>query len=219
MSRLPLFPLSAVLFPGMRMPLHIFEPRYRRLLLDCLEGDRTFGLMYRPDESDEPSMLAGHVGCRAIIGDVEPLADGRANIIVSGDERFSLVRLIEDPAPYTVGQVEPFVDATEPVAQVTALSLRLRELFSEAAIAARALADETAPPPELPDDPATVGFAVAASVDMTAADRQRLLASPSPSARMRELIMLLVQSMPTLVARAATHARAKTNGRGPKHSL
>jgi Lon protease-like protein len=201
------------------MPLHIFEPRYRRLLIDCLEGDRTFGLIYRSDDTEETAIPAGHVGCRAIIGDVEPLADGRANIIVSGDERFSFVRLVEDPAPYHVGQVEPFVDATEPVAQVTALSLRLRELFGEAAIAARSLADEPAPPPELPDDLARVGFAVAASVDMTPADRQRLLASPSPSARMRELITLLDQSMPTLVSRAATHARAKTNGHGPKHSI
>lgn len=214
--RLPLFPLPVVLLPGMRMPLHIFEPRYRRMLQDCLDGDRSFGLIYRADDVAERALPAGAVGCRALIDDVEHLPDGRANVIVNGGERFALVRLDDADSPYVVAHVVPFLDEAEPVAQVTALALRLHELFAEAARAARMLADDPGPAPALPDDPAQVAFAAAASIDLEARDRQRLLASPSPSARMREMITLLDASLPSLHERALLHGRAKHNGHGPR---
>lgn len=200
------------------MPLRIFEPRYRRLLRDCLDRDRMFGLIYRPADIDDRALTAGTVGCRANIDDVEPLTDGRANIIVRGGDRFAFVRILDDDAPYYVAEVETFVDDREPIAQLTALSLRLRELFAEAARAARALADEPIGAPELPDDPASVAFAAAASIDLELPHRQRLLSSPSPSARMRDLITVLDGSLPALASRAAVHGRAKLNGHGPRLS-
>lgn len=199
----------------MRMPLHIFEPRYRRMLRDCLGADRMFGVVYRPANTPEADPAPGAIGCQAYIDDVEPLADGRANIIVVGHERFRVVSLNLTHTPYRVATVEAFDDAEEPVAQLTALSLRLGELFAEAAMAARALADDPAPAPELPDEPGRVAFEVAASIDLDAEARQRLLESPSASARMREVITLLDRSLPGLHGRAAVHARAKLNGRGP----
>jgi Lon protease-like protein len=213
--RLPLFPLPTVLLPGTRMPLHIFEPRYRRMVRACLDADRMFGLIYRPEELSDGELPAGHVGCRAYIDEVEPMADGRSNIIVSGRERFTLVRVIRDEAPYDIGEVEPLEDEREPIAQLMALSLRLHELFVEAAHAARALADEPAPMPVLPDDPNAVAFAAAASIDLGHAQRQKLLSSPSPSERMRDVIRVLDASLPELAARAQMHNRAKLNGHGP----
>jgi Lon protease-like protein len=198
----------------MRMPLHIFEPRYRIMLRDCLETDRTFGLMYRTPDTPERDLAAGTVGCRAIIEDVDTLADGRANIIVRGGDRFALVRIVDEESPYPVGQVVPFDDDEEPVAQVTALALRLGELFVEAAAAARTLEDDSSPVPILSQDPHHIAFAAAASVELEAADRQRLLSSPSPSARMREMITLLDSSLPALQERAAIHDHAKLNGKG-----
>jgi Lon protease-like protein len=217
-ARLPIFPLNTVLLPGARMPLRIFEPRYRTMLRDCLDRDRVFGLIYRDADADERALATGTVGCRAHIDDVEPLADGRANIVVSGRDRFALIRIVEDAAPYFVAEVDAFEDSREPVAQVTALALRLRELFVEAAHAARAIADEPISAPEFPDEPEAVGFAAAAAIDLELADRQRLLSSPSPSARMRELITVIDSSLPVLTARAETHRRAKLNGHGPKAS-
>ena len=63
---LPIFPLPLVLFPGASQPLHIFEPRYRQLLTDCLEGDRRFGIAYAaPDQQSDPAPAPGDVGCVA----------------------------------------------------------------------------------------------------------------------------------------------------------
>jgi Lon protease-like protein len=212
--RLPLFPLPLVLLPGMRLPLHIFEPRYRVMLRDCLETDRTFGLIYREESTPERDIAAGTVGCKAVIDDVEPLGDGRSNIIVNGTERFALVRFTDADSPYLVAQVVPFEDEEEPVAQVTALALRLGELFVEAATASRALDDDGAPVPILSEDPGRIAFAAAASVDLDPADRQRLLASSSPSARMREMITILDSAIPALRERAGIHREAKQNGKG-----
>src|SRR5258707_3640359 len=80
---LPIFPLPIVLFPGAPQPLHIFEPRYRQLLQDCLAGDQRFGIAYvAPDPSPgaDPVPLPGDVGCVALIRSNQPLPDGRANI-------------------------------------------------------------------------------------------------------------------------------------------
>lgn len=200
----------------MRLPLHIFEPRYRVMLRDCLETDRTFGLIYREETTPERGIAAGTVGCKAVIDDVEMLGDGRSNIVVSGTERFSLVRLTDSDSPYLVAQVEAFEDEKEPVAQVTALALRLGELFVEAARASRALEDDGAPVPILTEDPGNISFAAASSVELDAAHRQRLLASPSPSARMREMIALLDAAIPALQERASIHRGAKQNGQGTR---
>ena len=215
MPQLALFPLSLVLLPGMRMPLHIFEPRYRLLLRDVLEGDRSFGLVYRERDATTESVPGGTVFCRAVIDEVEQLQDGRANITIHGSERVRLVRIVPSDKPYLLGEVEPFADEREPTAQVTALALRLQEIFEEAARAARAISDDPADVPTLSDDPEAIAFAAAASIDLPAADRQRLLTSASPSGRMRAMIALLDASLPSLHGRVAVHERAKSNGHGP----
>ncbi|MGH7648032.1 MAG: LON peptidase substrate-binding domain-containing protein, partial [Gemmatimonadaceae bacterium] len=97
---LPLFPLPVVLFPGVARPLHIFEPRYRRLIADCLDGDRRFGLLFCADTANERALPPGQVGCIARIESADALPDGRSNIIIAGEERFALVRFIESDAPY-----------------------------------------------------------------------------------------------------------------------
>ncbi|HZE74649.1 MAG TPA: LON peptidase substrate-binding domain-containing protein, partial [Gemmatimonadales bacterium] len=83
---LPLFPLNVVLFPGTPLPLHIFEPRYRQMLADCLVGDRRFGLVQPGSEAETPDR--GAVGCVAEIRANEQLPDGRANVLVVGGSRF-----------------------------------------------------------------------------------------------------------------------------------
>src|SRR5205807_1315981 len=84
---LPIFPLPIVLFPGAPQPLHIFEPRYRELLADCLAADRRFGIAYVPAEyppGSEPLPRAGDVGCVALIQNTQGLPDGRSNILTVG---------------------------------------------------------------------------------------------------------------------------------------
>lgn len=89
--RIPVFPLAgALLFPRAQLPLHIFEPRYRAMVLDALAGDRLIG-MIQPRGSGEPPDLFG-VGCLGRIGGAEELEDGRFNIVLEGVGRFRVVR-------------------------------------------------------------------------------------------------------------------------------
>jgi Lon protease-like protein len=218
LARIPLFPLPVVLLPGMRMPLHIFEPRYQQMLRDCLGSDRTFGLIYQPDDHESATLRAGSVGCVATIADVETQANGRANIAVTGGDRFRVHSVDGDSHAYLVGNVEMFDDVAEPIAQLTALALRLSELFTEAALEARAISDDGSPIPSLGADPAHVAFAVAAVIELDAAARQRLLESTSASERMRDLIAMLDTSLPSLRDRATVHRIAKRNGHSPHAS-
>ncbi|MGH7658048.1 MAG: LON peptidase substrate-binding domain-containing protein, partial [Gemmatimonadales bacterium] len=105
--RLPLFPLELALFPGMAQPLHIFEPRYREMLRDCLESDERFGLL--PGSTGEPP-APGAIGCVAHIRATQALDDGRSNILVQGGERFTVQELDERSRPYLLGMVEPLHD-------------------------------------------------------------------------------------------------------------
>src|SRR5205807_2733032 len=93
---LPLFPLpNVVLFPGVFLPLHIFEPRYREMVRDTLDGDRLIGMvLLRPgwerDYEGRPPVFP--VGCTGVVTHVERLPEGRYNIVLRGIERFRIVR-------------------------------------------------------------------------------------------------------------------------------
>lgn len=92
--RISLFPLAgAIVFPGMQLPLHIFEPRYRALIGDALARDRMIGMVQPKDDKDVPALY--NIGCLARIGDVEALEDGRYNIVLEGLRRFSVRRELD----------------------------------------------------------------------------------------------------------------------------
>ena len=217
--RLPLFLLPLVLFPGTSMPLHIFEPRYREMLADCRRGDGRFGIAL-VGGGEERELPAGHVGCVAELRDVQTLPDGRANVLVDGTHRFALQRFVDDDAPYHVGLVEDYDDVPGDDSAATSLAAaRVREAFARVGRAARAIADDEAPVPELPDDPALVAFRVASLVDFERADRQALLVSRSALARLRTVDALLRSAVASIEERAATHTRARHNGHGPRGAL
>ena len=213
---LPLFPLPLVLLPGAVLPLHVFEPRYRALLRDCLAGAREFGLPYLPPGTEEEALPAGHVGCVAHIEQVEPLPDGRANLVVIGGERFALLALEPAAAPYHVGRVGPVEDEVEDASGLAMVAGRVRDRFARVARAARAIADESAEVPSLPDDPRQLAFAIGNLLDLDATERQRLLASRSPTARLLQLDVLLATALEPIEERARVHGRARGNGAGPQ---
>ena len=97
--RISIFPLTgAILFPGLQLPLHVFEPRYRALVKDALARDRRIG-MIQPQRSEEGAPLYT-VGCLGKIDEVEALDDGRFNLVLQGEARFRLVRELEVTTPF-----------------------------------------------------------------------------------------------------------------------
>lgn len=212
---LPLFPLPLVLFPGAPLPLHIFEPRYRQMLADCMDRDSRFGIVFRPEGMGERDMEPGRVGCVAEVDDAHTLPDGRSNIIVHGVRRFALQRFVASPTPYHVGEVAEYEDLPEDEAALEPIAKRVRELFARVGRAARTLADDNDPLPSLPEDPDALSFGIAALIDIEAPRRQELLMSRLASERLAQIESMLSGAVDSLESRARVHGRAKGNGRGP----
>ncbi|MGQ0537866.1 MAG: LON peptidase substrate-binding domain-containing protein [Gemmatimonadaceae bacterium] len=212
--QIPLFPLNGVLFPESPLPLHVFEPRYRRLLADCLAGDREFGILPRLDDAPEVEIAPGTVGCVAHIEHTEALADGRSNVLVRGAQRFSFVQFVDSETPYHVGLVDEVADEEVPAYALRDLAVRVRELFVRVAHAARLIADDQAPVPDLPHDDKSLAFVVAQYLDLDLASKYRVLASRSPADRLRQVDGVLSPVVESIEDRAAVHVRARGNGHG-----
>ncbi|MCA1660930.1 MAG: LON peptidase substrate-binding domain-containing protein [Novosphingobium sp.] len=104
-TRLSIFPLpGAVLYPGLQLPLHIFEPRYRALVTDALARDRRIAMIQPQGHEDGAPLFS--VGCVGKIGQVEALDDGRFNIVLEGEARFRLVRELEVVTPFRQVEAE-----------------------------------------------------------------------------------------------------------------
>ncbi len=209
--RLPIFPLGVVLFPGALLPLHIFEPRYRRMLVDCLAGGERFGLALPGIAHEAPAL--GAVGCVAEIRGTQALADGRSNIVVQGTTRFLVTRYLDDPAPYLVAMVEAFEDredSTPPAARCTALA----EAFTHYLPALRELNDLEPDTRTLPTDPTALSFHVAAALDTGAPEKQALLEIRSTAERVDLLLKMLPPLSSAIDAGLRTRKKAHSNGKG-----
>lgn len=211
MSRLPLFPLGFVLFPGTQAPLHVFEERYRALLRDVLAVDGGFGIML-PEVDGLP--LPGSVGVSARVVTHQPMPDGRSNLLVEGVRRFTLGALLDEPTPYPVGEVTYFDD--QPATRVIDpdAQRQLRGLADRCRTAMATLADATADS-GWSDDPTIFSFQVAAALPWEASQAAPLLAMRRTDERVALLMRVLPGIVPDLEQRASVHHRAGSNGKGP----
>ena len=189
-----MFPLSAVLFPHASMPLHVFEPRYRELLRDCLAGDARFGivLIERGSEvggGDERSRL----GTRGVITQAAELPDGRWVLEVEGEARIAVEEWLPDD-PYPVALVRDAAPVPAPgdaAPLVGAAGQRVRR--------ARALlAEQGGAPPLAPElaldgggDADRAAWQLCAAAPLSAYDAQRLLAADGAPERLRLLAELM----------------------------
>ena len=108
-TRISIFPLSgALLYPGLQLPLHVFEPRYRAMISDALARDRRIG-MIQPQRSMEGAPLFT-VGCLGRIGNVEALDDGRFNVVLEGEARFRVLRELNVTTPFRQVEAELLTD-------------------------------------------------------------------------------------------------------------
>lgn len=215
---LPLFPLPLVLFPGVPLPLHIFEPRYRRMLADVRASNNLFGLSYfDPAASVGEQPPAGHVGCAAEVVEVQPAEDGRSNIMTVGLVRYRAETYVERGDPYLVGRVEFFEDETEDAPLLSKRAREVSEMFTRITRAMRTINDDRSSPPELPEsEPERLSFLVAAVVEMEAEDKQELLELRSTAERLRRLYGMLAQAVESYETRARIHGLARGNGHAGK---
>ncbi|HKW39628.1 MAG TPA: LON peptidase substrate-binding domain-containing protein [Gemmatimonadales bacterium] len=218
---LPIFPLPIVLFPGALQPLHIFEPRYRQLLQDCLAADRRFGISYLAPEQAAgagavPSL--GDVGCVAVIRTTDPLPDGRSNILTAGERRYVLRRWVAGARPYRVAEVEPFDDDPIDVAEAGTLAADVRDGFTRLARALAVLTEIRHEEIALAADPALLSFQVAAALELDADAKRALQAIRSTSVRLRQLATALGPLAADAERRASVRQRAQGNGRGGRHA-
>jgi uncharacterized protein len=203
---LPLFPLTTVLFPGMRLPLHIFEPRYRKLVADLLEQPepRQFGVIAirKGRETGVDGVTALYdVGCIATVRKVEPREDGRFDLLTVGTQRFRLLRM-DSSRPYFQGEVELLAEETGDAAAAAYATQRVQAAFRGYL---NALADRgggVISVADLPDDPLLLSYVVGAAMIIDLPERQSLLAAPEAVTRLRAERALLARE--TGMLRATT---------------
>jgi Lon protease-like protein len=215
MASLGLFPLPLVLFPGALVPLHIFEPRYRTLLTDAVEGDHRFGLL--PPGPDGGLPKAGAVGCVARVRAVQPLPDGRSNIVVSGEDRFRLDRLLASSKPYLVGETSPLEDLPD-VQVPSEADLESLRLLAERYASALAALTDVERDAEFSDEASRLTFQVASLLEWDFPVKQHFLTLRSATERVTRLLHALPRLLADLETRVVVHRRASRNGSGARHS-
>ena len=209
-EKLPLFPLGTVLFPGLVLPLHIFEPRYRRLVGDLLSQPepRRFGVIAIREgrETGPDGVSALHeIGCVAMVREVTKLEDGRYDMLTMGAERFRLARM-DESLPYLTGDLEllgePVGDRAEAGLAVVAVQRAFRGYLDVLASVGPATIDV----PDLPDEPILLSYLVAAAVIIELAERQDLLAQPDAVGRLKAERVLLSREIAMLKSFGTTPA-------------
>jgi Lon protease-like protein len=185
----PLFPLpNVVLFPRIRLPLHVFEPRYRQMVKDALEGPRIIGMtLLRPGwESDyhgRPPIFP--VGCAGRLERCEPLADGRFDILLVGLSRFRVLSEEMAEQPYRLSRVEALTDTAGDEAELGALRRSLVAAMGEASDGPSTLMFQR----EMSDELFVNGLCQA--LPLAPIERQALLDEGDLAARARRLLAIL----------------------------
>ncbi len=177
---LPLFPLRLVLFPGQVLPLHIFEPRYRLMINQCIEKEEPFGVVLMREDTPDWRDYEGdvelpyQVGTTAHIRRLERLADGRLNIVTLGLHRFRVRKLYFD-MPFLQGEVEAFpLDGAPAPQDARAVSRLLQGYIKQLSEVLNSEIDLG----EAPEDPQALAFVTATALQLPWDEKQSLLETP-----------------------------------------
>jgi Lon protease-like protein len=195
-----LFPLALVLAPTERVPLHIFEPRYKELIGECIAGAEPFGLLLEDDSGRRD------IGTLANVREVVHMFDdGRMNILVEGRDRFRVTEWT-DGRSFPTAEVEPLEDQDDVLPEATAAE--------DALVLFRQLADVADAEIEEPDGASgSLAFEIAAHVDFGTQPKQELLELRSERVRLQRLTELLEQALAAMTREREIRERAATNGR------
>jgi Lon protease-like protein len=208
-TNLPVFPLSTVLFPGLVLPLHIFEERYRTLIRELVaspaDGPHEFGVVTLRHGTEIQTTVEGDaeqpadttpvtapqlydVGCTAELRQVTELPDGRFDIVTVGRRRFKVLDVESGAAPYLTAEVEwmPDDDGADETADL--LAPRVLAAFRTYL---ELLRPDSEVLDQVPDDPTVLSHLIAATAQLTTEERQVLLAAPDTATRLRTELKLL----------------------------
>ena len=207
---LPLFPLGTVLYPGLVLPLHIFEERYRELVQDLLAGPepRQFGVIAIREgrETGIAGVRALHeIGCTATLRQVDEQDDGRYNLVTVGTDRFRLLRL-DDSRSYLQAEVDllPEQAGDEAAAGLAVRAVQQAFLAYLQTLAQRGATRVSVP--DLPGEPVLLSYVVAASVIVDLPVKQALLAEPDATSRLTAERALLARETTMLRTLPSTPA-------------
>lgn len=201
-DRIPLFPLNVVLFPGEPLPLHIFEPRYRRMVRECLDSKTHFGMLLALADG------CARVGCTAEILEVtKRYEDGRSDILAVGRERFRVVELFQDDA-LLEGRIDYLVDHDLP------LDPRKRKELFELYEVCYTLLFSGMPKGLEEADPALTSFAISAALPMDLLWKQQILELRSEPERQERLLGYLREWAPHLQNVETLRHRSAGSGHG-----
>ena len=201
MALLPLFPLELVLLPGTPLPLHIFEPRYKEMIRECLANSAPFGVVRAVEEG------IADVGCTAeIITVTKEYPDGRMDLVCEGRKRFEVLELNRDRSFL---QAEVLIVSDEPDATAEAERVRAVQLHLEILSLAGAIQDLSAA------DQSQLSFYLAGSLPLDLDFKQKLLAMRSEGQRIEAVATYFGDLLPKL--KRAAKAREKAGGNGHVH--
>lgn len=213
---IPIFPLPLVQFPGAVTPLHIFEPRYRKMIKDVMATDKTFGILYQNDQLliASEALPVGSIGCTVEVAIVQELPDGRSNLLCVGASRFRIHASVESEA-YQQAKVE-FFDDDISFDDLSVEVTRAKGLFERLLSASRKLKSDTGHDdeqiPDLPDDPQMLSFIIAAYLDLDAGEKQDLLEMVETGKRLREVNKRLEELADDYEKRILANQLSKQNG-------
>jgi Lon protease-like protein len=198
-SNIPLFPLNVVLFPGMMLPLHIFEERYKSMIKECLTTSRPFGVVLaKSKHAQAPNVAALYsndlydVGTTARITAVENLHDGRMNLITVGQERFIIKDVYPSADDFLIGRVDPFPMQEEDDQKiVAALVKRLRPMVRQYIDHLADASGEDLSNATLPSDPTALAFLAGTAIQGPLTDKQKLLSAKSLRALIASTVSVL----------------------------
>ena len=186
---LPLFPLQTVLYPGLPIPLHVFEERYRQMFKRILDTERRFGVVaILQGREVGPGATYHPVGCLAEVDQVRRHADGRLDVVARGRSRFRIEGVVQ-AAPFIVADVSELPETTGEAAEQGTLTAG--RLFTRYVTTLLRMTGGQVEAIDVPDDPVAASYLVAAGLQVDLADKQRLLTIPSAAERLDAEVGLL----------------------------
>jgi Lon protease-like protein len=208
---LPIFPLNTVLFPGQRLPLHIFEERYKLMINTCLEQRLPFGVcLIREGREVGAGAKPFDTGTTAHIREVQRLEDGKLNIVCVGGERFVINAIVQE-TPYMTAEVRGL---RQEYAEAPDASEAAAKLFAEYVRLNLAMTNQWARTMEMPSDAGTLADFIGARLAVDVITKQRLLEQLSPELRLQGEIEVLSRAVTLLGSQVQVARAARWQGFG-----